>query len=108
MLKNISLAITALVCLSAVTATAETVKVAGSGGMIPLLNGLAKEYAKKNPKDTIDVQQNSLGKEGGLMALTKNAIDIAMLSTVTDKDKALPITTVPIAIVPSIFAVIPA
>jgi len=107
MAKNISLVIAAFMCLTAVTAAAETVKVAGSGGMIPLLNGLAKEYAKKSPGATIDVNQNSLGKEGGLMALTKNAIDIAMLSTVTEKDKTLPITVVPLAVVPSIFAVHP-
>ena len=97
----------ALFCASIVPAMAETVKIAGSGGMIPLANALAKEYMKKHPMDTIEVNQNSLGKEGGLMAVSKGAIDIAMLSTVNEKDRKAPIDPVAVAVVPALFAVHP-
>jgi phosphate transport system substrate-binding protein len=96
-----------LLCSMVAPVGAETVKVAGSGGMIPLVNGLAKAYMKKYPKETIEVNQNSLGKEGGIMALTKGAIDVAMLSTYGDKDRALPIVPTAIAVVPALFAVHP-
>lgn len=104
-----TLALLAALTVAAATtlANAETVKVAGSGGMIPLVTELAKAAMKKNPADTIEVNQKSLGKEGGVMALTKGSIDIAMLSSVDAKDKKLPITITEIAIVPVLFAVHP-
>ncbi len=88
-------------------AAAETVRIAGSGGMIPMITEMGKAYMKKHPGDTIEVNQKSLGKEGGIMALTKGSIEIAMLSSLEDKDKSLPINAVETAIVPSLFAVHP-
>jgi len=90
-----------------ITANAETVRIAGSGGMIPMITEIAKAYMKKNPADTVEVNQKSLGKEGGVMALTKGSIEIAMLSSLEAKDKSLPINAVETAIVPSLFAVHP-
>lgn len=92
---------------TATAASAETVRIAGSGGMIPMVTKLAKAYMKKNPADTIDVNQKSLGKEGGVMSLSKGTIEIAMLSSLEAKDKNLPINAVETAIVPSLFAVNP-
>lgn len=96
-----------LLFAAAGVANAETVRIAGSGGMIPMVTELGKAFMKKNPGTTVDVNQKSLGKEGGVMALTKGNIDIAMLSSLEAKDRSLPITAVETAIVPSLFAVHP-
>lgn len=74
----------ALTMFTTTAAQAETVKIGGSGSMIPLLTVLGKAYVKKNPKDTVDVNQKSLGQPGGIAALNAGAIDIAM--------SAMPIT----------------
>lgn len=106
MRKITGLLAAALFCASVVSASAETVKISGSGGMIPLVNELAKAYMKKNPKETIDVEQKSLGQEGGLLKLTKGGCDIAMAAhTLEAKEKALPVQAYEIATVPGLFAV---
>jgi phosphate transport system substrate-binding protein len=99
--------VTAMLIAAAAVANAETVRIAGSGGMIPMITSIGKAYMKKNPADNIEVNQKSLGKEGGVMALTRGNIDIAMLSSLEAKDKGLPINAVETAIVPSLFAVHP-
>lgn len=96
----------ALVCAMVMPAAADTVKIAGSGGMIPLTTELAKAYMKKNPGDTVEVEAKSLGQEGGLMKLTKGGIDISMAAhTLEAKEKALPVVAYEIATVPGLFAV---
>lgn len=62
----------------ATTASAETIKIGGSGSMIPLLTDIAKAYMKKYPKENIEVNQKSMGLPGGIAALNAGAIDIAM------------------------------
>lgn len=74
----------ALFILIGTSAQAETIKIGGSGSMIPLLTNLGKAYMKKNPKDTVEVNQKSMGQPGGIAALNAGAIDIAM--------SAMPIT----------------
>jgi len=107
-MKAITVTFAALLFIAATgAANAETVRIAGSGGMIPMVTELGKAYMKKNPADTIEVNQKSLGKEGGVMALNKGSIEIAMLSSLEAKDKSLPINAVETAIVPSLFAVHP-
>jgi phosphate transport system substrate-binding protein len=69
---------------AATTARAESIKIGGSGSMIPLLTVLGKAYVKKNPKDAVEVNQKSMGQPGGIAALNAGAIDIAM--------SAMPIT----------------
>ena len=88
-------------------ATAETVRIAGSGGLIPMLTEMGKAYMKKNPGQTIDVNQKSLGREGGIMAISKGSIEIAMLASTDPKDKTLPLNFTEIAIIPALFAVHP-
>lgn len=106
MLKMKSLLVVALVCASAASASAETVKIAGSGGMIPLVNELGKAYMKKHPADTVEVEQKSLGQPGGLMKLSKGLIDIAMAAhTLEPNQKTLPVQPYEIATVPGLFAV---
>jgi len=57
---------------------AETVTVAGSGGMIPLLTALGAAYMKKHPQDVIEVNPNSLTQSGGILAAKNGAVDIGM------------------------------
>lgn len=107
-MKRIIIALAAmLVVATASIAAAETVRIAGSGGLIPMLTEIGKAYMKKNPGDTIEVNQKSLGKEGGVMAINKGSIEIAMLSSIDAKDRTLPLNFTELAIVPSLFAVHP-
>jgi phosphate transport system substrate-binding protein len=59
-------------------ANAETVTVAGSGGMIPLVTALAAAHMKKYPQDEILVNKNSLTQSGGILAAKNGAVDIGM------------------------------
>ena len=85
MIRGLLFACLVIVC-QVVPGYAETVKVAGEGGMIPLMNELAQAYMKKNPKDTIVVNQNSLGKIGGVLAVKEGAYDIGMTAKRLDKN----------------------
>lgn len=64
-------------CLTS-AANAETVSVAGSGGMIPLMTMLADAYMKKYPGDTVKVKKNSITQSGGVLAALSGAVDIGM------------------------------
>jgi len=57
---------------------AETVTVAGSGGMIPLLTALGAAYMKKYPHDEIQCNPNSITQSGGILAAKNGAVDIGM------------------------------
>jgi phosphate transport system substrate-binding protein len=106
-MKRVLLALAVILVTAVAAAAAEPVRVAGSGGMIPMVTEIAKAYMKKYPGETVEVSQKSLGKEGGLMALSKGSIEIAMLANLEAKDKSLPINAVETAIIPSLFAVHP-
>lgn len=67
-----------LTTLTASVANADTIKIGGSGSMIPMLTALGKAYVKKNPKDSVEVNQKSMGQPGGIAALNAGAVDIAM------------------------------
>jgi phosphate transport system substrate-binding protein len=107
MKKTIITLVALLLVASTGAANAETVRIAGSGGLITMVTELAKAYMNKNPGVTIDVNQKSLGKEGGIMAINKGSIDIAMLASVEAKDKSLPLNLTEFAILPILFAVHP-
>lgn len=64
-------------CLAA-AANAETVTIAGSSGMIPLLKELGAAYMKKHPQDGIKVNSKSLTQSGGILAAKNGAVDIGM------------------------------
>lgn len=57
---------------------AETVTIAGSGGMIPLLTDLGNEYMRRNPHDVIRVNPRPLTQSGGILAAKTGAVDIGM------------------------------
>jgi len=67
-----------LVVTATAAVRAETVTVAGSGGMIPLLTILADAYMKRNPHDMIRVSQTSITQSGGVLAARSGAADIGM------------------------------
>lgn len=92
--------------LIATTAQAETIKIGGSGSMIPLLTELGKAYMKKNPNDTVEVNQKSMGQPGGIVGLNAGAIDIAMSAMeITAEQKKLPVLPLEIARVAGVVAV---
>lgn len=67
-----------LLLLVAGTGYADTVTIAGSGGMIPLFTLLADAYMKKHPRDTILVSKTSITQSGGVLAARNGAVDIGM------------------------------
>ncbi len=73
-----SVLLIAVALFAAATAQAETIKIGGSGSMITLLTDLGNAYMKKNPKDSIEVNQKSMGMPGGIAGLNAGVIDIAM------------------------------
>jgi phosphate transport system substrate-binding protein len=98
----------AITMFSATAAQAETIKIGGSGSMIPLLTSLGNAYAKKNPKDTVEVNQKSMGQPGGIAALNAGAVDIAMSAMpITPEQAKLAVTQVEIAKVAGVVAVNP-
>jgi phosphate transport system substrate-binding protein len=87
---------------------AETIKIAGSGQMLPLASKLAIEYKKKYPDDTIFVNANSLGHKGGVQAVSNGQIDIATSARRLDDDEQpLPVQAYEVATVAGFFAVNP-
>src|SRR5262245_12881434 len=72
--------LSAFFCIAAIAgaARADTVTLAGSGGMIPLLTELGKAYMKRHPGEVIDVSPQSLTQSGGILAVKSGAIDIGM------------------------------
>lgn len=77
---------------------AETIKIAGSGGMIPLVSELAQAYMKRNPADSVEVNKTSLGLYGGILAVKDNAVDIGMAAKRLNKEmKTLPVRAYEIA-----------
>ncbi len=67
-----------LLFTTAVTVNAETVTLAGSGGMIPLLTALGAAHMKKYPHDQIQCNPNSITQSGGILAAKNGAVDIGM------------------------------
>lgn len=78
----------ALAAFTSTVAQAETIKIGGSGSMIPMVTTLAKAYMKKNPKESVEVNQKSMGQPGGIAALNAGAIDVAMSAMPITPDQA--------------------
>lgn len=87
-------------------AGAETIRIAGSGGMILLMNDLAQAYMKKNPGETVEVDQKSLGTVGGVLAVRDGVIDIGMTAKRLSRQlKSLKLNEFEIARVPVEFGI---
>ncbi len=87
-------------------ASAETINVAGSGGMITLMTELAKAYMAKHPGDTINIWQNSIEAKGGIMGAYEGRLDLGMSARYLTKEEiALGLSSFEIAKVASVVAV---
>lgn len=105
MIKIILAALFVVTVLSP-SAGAEAIRMAGSGGMIPLMNDLADAYMKKYPGEIIEVDQKSLGTVGGILAARDNVVDIGMTAKRLSRElKALRLKEFEIARVPVEFGV---
>ena len=92
--------------VSLTTAFAETIKIGGSGQMAPMMEAIANAYMKKNPTDVVEVNKQSLGQLGGVMAVNNGVIDIAMSARPLDKNEMkLPVTAYEFAKVSGVIAV---
>lgn len=75
-MKRVLLALAVVVC-SSLNVNADTIKIAGSGQMLPLATELGKAYMKKHPGDLVEVNQKSLGQRNGIQAVSEAIIDVA-------------------------------
>lgn len=95
-----------IIVLISTSAWAETIKVAGSGGMIPVVTDLAVAYMAKNPHDKIDVVQESIEAKGGIMGAYEGRLDIGMSARLlTAEEIALGLSTVEIARIATVVGV---
>ncbi len=77
---------------------AEKIRIAGSGGMIPLVNELAKAYMARNKGVAIEVNQQSIQSTGGITSAAEGKIEIGMANRpFRDKEKDLGLYAVEIA-----------
>ena len=91
---------------SAHLAVAETLKIAGSGGMITLVTELAEAYMKKHPEDKIEVKQKSIEAKGGILGAYRGVLDIGMAArNLKPKELALGLKVVEIARVATVVGV---
>lgn len=105
-MKKIVTTVLGFILIVSSTTFAETINVAGSGGMITLLTALAKAYMAKNPGDTVNVWQNSIEAKGGIMGAYDGKLDIGMSARyLTPDESGLGLSSIEIARVASVAAV---
>jgi len=104
-MKQIVLTIVTVLGFS-LSVNAETIKIAGSGQMLPLAVELGKAYAKKYPADQVLVNPKSLGQKNGVQSVSDGYIDIATSARRLDDDeKRLSVKAYEVASVAGFFAV---
>lgn len=104
-MKNLVLTVVAVLGLS-LSVHAETIKIAGSGQMLPLAVELGKGFAKKYPADAVDVNPKSLGQKNGVQSVSEGYIDIATSARrLGDEEQRLAVKAYEIASVAGFFAV---
>jgi len=76
----------------------EKIRIAGSGGMIPLLNELTKAFVAENKQSEVEVNQKSLQSAGGIMGVAEGRLDIGLANRpFKDEEKSLGLQSVEIA-----------
>jgi len=87
--------------LTATTVTAgdgTKIRIAGAGGMIPLVTDLAKAYMAEKKDILIEVNQRSIESTGGVMSAAEGKIEIGMSArALKDDEKKLGLHSVEIA-----------
>jgi phosphate transport system substrate-binding protein len=97
-IKSIFSLLVVLIIVFSQSAWAESLKMGGSGGMIPLMNELAKVFMKKNPGDNIEVLQKSLDAKGGIMGAYGGGLDIGLSARLLEPEEmSLNMTAIEIA-----------
>lgn len=99
-----------LVCLvismtmvSGMASAEEKIRIAGAGGMISLLNELAKGYMAENKNVVIDVNQKSIESTGGIRSAADGQIEIGLSARpMKDDEKTLGLVVSEIARVATI------
>ncbi len=86
-------------CLCAdVSFGAEVVKIAGSGGMIPLVTELAKSFMAENQGAVVMVNQQSIQSAGGIQGAANGELGIGMANRpLKDEEKVLGLEVIEIA-----------
>ncbi len=85
---------------------ADEIRVAGSGGMIPLVTDLAKAYMDEHPDDIIDVMQRSIESTGGIRGTAAGKIDLGTSARpLKGKEQGLGLEVFEIARVASVIGV---
>lgn len=76
----------------------EKIRVAGSGGMIPLMDELAKIYMDEHKDVLIAVNQKSIQSAGGIMGAAKGELEIGMANRgLKDEEQSLGLEVTEIA-----------
>jgi len=84
----------------------EKIKIAGSGGMIPLVTQLAGAFMKEHPAVMVQVNQASIQSSGGIKGTADGLLQIGMANReLKDDEKDLGLTAIEIARVGVAFAV---
>ena len=98
-MKRATLFVVLLICVSLnVSFGAEVIKVAGSGGMIPLATELAKSYFAENKNVTILVKPQSIQSGGGIKGVADGELGIGMANRpLKEEEKGLGVEVVEIA-----------
>jgi len=68
-------------------AEAQPLRIAGSGGMIPLVTELAKAYMTEHRDVMIEVNQKSIESTGGIMGAAEGKLDIGMSARYLKEDE---------------------
>lgn len=104
-MKRILAAVFLVLC-SFLNANADTIKIAGSGQMLPLASALGKGYMNKYPADVVEVNPKSLGQKNGVEAVSEGYIDIATSARrLGDEERRLQVRSYEVATVAGFFAV---
>lgn len=84
----------------------EKIRVAGAGGMIPLLTELAKTYMAEHNNVVIEVAQRSIESKGGVMSAAEGRVEIGMSARpLKDDEKGLGLQMTEIARLATVFGV---
>jgi phosphate transport system substrate-binding protein len=93
-----------LLCSTSV-ALATEIRIGGTGGALAAMELLGQQFAKSNPDVTVTVL-SSLGSSGGIKALLKGAVEVAVSArALEDKERAQGAQEIEYAKTPFVFAV---
>lgn len=100
------LAVTLSLMVTGMAGAAQSLKIAGAGGMIPLVTELAKAYMAEQSDVLIEVNQKSIESTGGIMGASEGRIDIGMSARkLKDDEKKLGLSEFEIARAATVVAV---